>query len=100
MGQTMPDKTILILGGGIGGHVAANRLRRLLGKQHRIVLVDRERTFTFSPSWLWMIVGAQAGFASGDFYATPEPVVKLQRPGHHWHWGKILFERWWLSQWF
>ena len=55
----MPDKTILILGGGIGGHVAANRLRRLLGQEHRIVLVDRERTFTFSPSLLWMIVGAR-----------------------------------------
>ncbi len=53
----MAGKTILILGGGIGGQVAANRLRRLLGREHRIVLVDRERTFTFSPSLLWMIVG-------------------------------------------
>jgi len=44
--------------------------------------------------------GGQAGFASGDFYASPEPMVKLQRPGYHWHWGKILFERWWLSKWF
>lgn len=55
----MPSKTILILGGGIGGHVAANCLRRLLGREHRIALVDRERTFTFSPSLLWMIVGAR-----------------------------------------
>ena len=55
----MPGKTILILGGGIGGQVAANRLRKLLGREHRIVLMDRERTFTFSPSLLWMIVGAR-----------------------------------------
>jgi sulfide:quinone oxidoreductase len=55
----MLGKTILILGGGIGGQVAANRLRRLLGKRHRIVVIDRERTFTFSPSLLWMIVGAR-----------------------------------------
>jgi sulfide:quinone oxidoreductase len=64
----MPDETILILGGGIGGHVAANRLRRLLGREHRVVLVDRELTFTFSPSLLWMIVGArQPAQFSRDF---------------------------------
>ena len=34
-------KTIVILGGGVGGLVAANRLRRLLNREHRIVLVDR-----------------------------------------------------------
>jgi sulfide:quinone oxidoreductase len=53
----MTGRTILILGGGIGGQVAANRLRRLLDREHRIILVDRARTFTFSPSLLWMIVG-------------------------------------------
>jgi sulfide:quinone oxidoreductase len=42
----------------------------------------------------------KAGFASGDFYAAPEPVVRMQRPGSHWHWGKVLFERWWLARWF
>lgn len=53
----MAGKTILILGGGIGGHVAANVLRKHIAREHRIVLVDRERTFIFSPSLLWMIVG-------------------------------------------
>jgi len=42
----------------------------------------------------------RAGFASGNFYATPEPQVWIRRPGYHWHWGKVLFERWWLSHWF
>jgi sulfide:quinone oxidoreductase len=41
-----------------------------------------------------------AGFASGDFYAIPEPWVKMSRPGVHWHWGKVLFEKWWLRHWF
>ena len=42
----------------------------------------------------------RAGFAGGDFYAAPEPQIKLRRPGYHWHWGKVLFERWWLRHWF
>ncbi len=41
----------------------------------------------------------RAGFASGNFYAAPEPKVQLRRPGYHWHWGKVLFERWWLRHW-
>ena len=39
-----------------------------------------------------------AGFASGDFYADPDPAVVLRRPGRTWHAGKVLFERYWLSQ--
>ena len=35
-------QTILILGGGVGGLVAANRLRKSLPKEHRVVLVDRK----------------------------------------------------------
>lgn len=41
----------------------------------------------------------RAGFASGNFYATPEPRIKFHQPGYHWHWGKLLFERWWLRRW-
>lgn len=42
----------------------------------------------------------KAGFAGGNFYAEPAPVVKLKHPGYHWHWGKILFEKYWLWKWF
>jgi sulfide:quinone oxidoreductase len=42
----------------------------------------------------------RAGFASGNFYTAPEPQVTMRRPGYHWHWGKVLFEKWWLSHWF
>ncbi len=42
--------------------------------------------------------GGSAGFASGEFYAEPDPVVPLPRSGRLWHWGKVLFEQYWLSE--
>jgi len=41
-----------------------------------------------------------AGFASGNFYADPKPVVNLKKPGRIWHWGKIAVEKWWMWKWF
>jgi sulfide:quinone oxidoreductase len=49
--------TITILGGGVGGLVTARELRKRLGKEHEIVLVDRESRHVFSPSFLWLMVG-------------------------------------------
>jgi sulfide:quinone oxidoreductase len=50
-------KTILILGGGIGGMVAASRLRKKLPREHRVVLVEREANYVFQPSFLWLMTG-------------------------------------------
>ena len=50
-------QTILILGGGIGGLVAANRLRKSLPEEHHVVLVEREGVSVFAPSLLWLING-------------------------------------------
>ena len=55
----MPDPTIVILGGGTGGLVAARRLRRRLDPADRVVLVDRDATFGFAPSYLWVMTGAR-----------------------------------------
>jgi sulfide:quinone oxidoreductase len=38
-----------------------------------------------------------AGFAYGDFYASPHPDVKMKQLGKSWHLGKVLFEKWWLA---
>lgn len=48
---------VLILGGGVGGLIAANELRKRLPTEHHVTLVDRETSFVFSPSLLWMLVG-------------------------------------------
>jgi sulfide:quinone oxidoreductase len=71
----MSEQTVLILGGGIGGVVAANRLRKRLGKRHRVVLADREPTFALAASFLWVMTGDR----------KPEqiarPLARLERKG-------------------
>lgn len=41
----------------------------------------------------------RAGFATGNFYATPDPLVRLKTPGRRWHWLKVLFEKTWFPRW-
>jgi sulfide:quinone oxidoreductase len=53
----MAGRTVLVLGGGVGGLVAANELRRRLDPRDRVVLVEREARHLFQPSLLWLMVG-------------------------------------------
>ncbi len=54
----MAGKTVVILGGGTGGLVAAHRLARERDG-HKIVLVEREPVYRFAPSFLWVMSGAR-----------------------------------------
>jgi len=49
--------TTLVLGGGIGGMVAANEIRRQLPSAHRVVLVEKNAQHAFAPSFLWLMTG-------------------------------------------
>jgi len=53
----MAPRTVLVLGGGVGGLVTANELRRRLDPADRVVVVERERQHLFQPSLLWLMVG-------------------------------------------
>ena len=53
----MARRTVLVLGGGVGGLVAAGTLRQRLDPEDRVVLVERSGLHTFSPSLLWLMVG-------------------------------------------
>ena len=53
----MSGKTILILGGGVGGIVTANALRERLASEHRIIIVDKRAEYIFTPSLLWVMAG-------------------------------------------
>ena len=68
-------KTILILGGGIGGVVAWWRPAACANRCH-------------------------AGFGSGNFLAEPAPQIALKPPGRWLHWGKVAYEKFWFYKWF
>jgi sulfide:quinone oxidoreductase len=53
----MAGKTIIILGGGVGGIATANSLREQLEQQHRVVVIDKRDEYVFTPSLLWVMVG-------------------------------------------
>ena len=53
----MAGQTIVVLGGGVGGLVAASRLRRLLPREHRVVLVDRSVWHSFAPAYTSVMLG-------------------------------------------
>jgi sulfide:quinone oxidoreductase len=52
--------SVLILGGGVGGVVAANRLRRLLPKGDRVIVAERHASASFGASLPWLVVGQRS----------------------------------------
>ena len=71
----MAGQTTAILGGGVGGLVAANELRRRLPGEHRIVLVEKNAQHAFAASFLWLMSGHRK---PGQI---ARPVRQLLRPG-------------------
>ena len=53
----MAEQTIVVLGGGVGGVVAASELQSRLKERARIVLVERNLQQSFPPSYLWVMTG-------------------------------------------
>ena len=68
-------QTVVILGGGVGGLVAARELRRLLPRRHRVVVVDKQREHLFAPSLLWLLVGQR------EAHSIQRPLKQLERHG-------------------
>ncbi len=57
----MGSKAILFLGGSVGGTVCANTLRERLEPDHRIVEVDKQSEYVFTPLFLWVMAGCWRG---------------------------------------
>ena len=60
---------IVILGGGTGGTLTANRLRRALGDGAEITVVDRDDRHLYQPGLLFVPFGL----------AAPEAIVRSRR---------------------
>lgn len=71
----MGGRTALILGGGIGGIVAANELRRRLSRSDRVLVFERADEHVFAPSLLWLAIGDR------DARAIRTPLSRLLRRG-------------------
>jgi len=62
---------VLVLGGGFGGVVAAERLAEQLGDEHQITLVSRSRQFVFYPALVRLAFGkAETADVSFDLRQT------------------------------
>lgn len=66
----MNEPSILILGGGVGGLVASNLLKKKLGRQSNVTLIERKKEFQFPPSYPWLMLGMR----------KPEQVQKSLSP--------------------
>ena len=72
----MNGKTILVLGGGVGGVVTANALREHLASEHRIVVVDKRAEYLFKAAKIirdrkfefgaWMVYEVGKNWAEAD----------------------------------
>ncbi|HEX6067898.1 MAG TPA: FAD-dependent oxidoreductase [Nitrososphaera sp.] len=52
-------KRIVILGAGFGGLACANALRKSLGQEHRIIIIDRKKSFMMGLVKLWVLNGTR-----------------------------------------
>ncbi len=72
----MTARSTIILGGGLGGVLAAIRLRRLVASEHRIVLVEQRPAFAMPMANLWLLSGERSDRRAGE-----RPLAGLARHG-------------------
>jgi sulfide:quinone oxidoreductase len=94
-GRWQPDKPMKLPKAGVFAHAQAITVSEIIASR----ILGRESKENFCADGFCMLEAGEdlAGFAYGDFYATPHPDVKMKRLGKFWHLGKVLFEKWWLK---
>jgi sulfide:quinone oxidoreductase len=74
----MSEPTILVLGGGVGGVVAANELHTKLKDKAKILVAERNPQQSFPSSYLWVMTGdRQANSISRDITGLERKQIEL-----------------------
>ncbi|MBI2957734.1 MAG: NAD(P)/FAD-dependent oxidoreductase [Chloroflexi bacterium] len=81
----MAGKTVVILGGGMGGLAAAQQLRTLLPQEHRVVVVEKRSTFYMCTFNLRLMAGE-----IGTREEVERPLTGLKNKGIEWVHGEVL----------
>ena len=94
-GRWKPDVPLLLPKAGVFAHAQAHVVAARIAAE----INDRNSTDQFCGEGYCMLEAGEGlgGFAFGNFFAEPSPQVQLHEMGRIWHWGKVLFERWWLA---
>jgi sulfide:quinone oxidoreductase len=62
----MGRNTVLVLGGGLGGLMAASHLRRLSSSGVRVVVIEKKEVFSLCMSHLWVMTGERESLEEGE----------------------------------
>jgi len=83
---------------GVFAHAQAEVVARNIASE--IAGRGRPRRFDGGGGCFVEVGRGRAAFGAGNFYAAPQPVVRLRSPSRIWHMGKVLLEQQILRQWF
>ena len=73
--------------------VAHNIAQKIYGKSDF-------KTFNGEGQCFLEMGNGKAGYAGGNFYGSPLPIVNMKKPSFFWHWTKVWFEKYWWFKYF
>ncbi len=94
-GRWKPDVPLVLPKAGVFAHAQAEVVARRIAAE----LAGAKTADKFPGLGYCMLEAGEsmAGFAFGNFFSEPAPQIELRQVGRLWHWGKVLFEQWWLA---